>query len=218
MAADISGLSAKVDEACSLIERSGGTLEGLLGAKLTAVWADERHSFSACGGALALFDLNGADCSIALDSGNIARSQTPAGGRVVLGDAVLRADRMKSANKFFGTHMVVGESTYKGAGGGVRGRFLGAVNLQGSPEVVKIFELIGSQADLTSRWATALPKYEDGISAFMDRDFKRALAAFQIVAEQIPNDSVSRLYAMMSQQYQLIPPDPAWNGAFNLTA
>lgn len=204
------------DGLASLIKSAGGTLASLVGKTLTAVWTAPAHRASACAGALRL-DAPG--LLAALDSGAVKTSQgfLGLGARGLTGETVLRAERMRSAPKFFGVRLVVSAAVLAEARGTVPARFLGEVRLLGSPEAVRVSEL-AAPGSAMSPGGRALARYEEAVAAFRNRDFAGALKAFQDVLALAPDDAPSRLYAAIAEGYSAAPPPDEWDGVFNLTS
>ncbi|MDE2512453.1 MAG: hypothetical protein KGL74_15110, partial [Elusimicrobia bacterium] len=135
-----------------------------------------------------------------------------------IGDEVNLASRLEGANKFFGSKIIISESTYDGCKDKVACRTLGRVRVVGKLTPIRIFEPIAETAKLSAEWRKALPLYEQGIAAFDARKYEDALAAFKKFAEILPDDGPGQLYLERSQEYAVLPPDAAWEGVFNLTA
>jgi len=136
----------------------------------------------------------------------------------VIGDEVNLASRLEGANKFFGSKIIVSESTWEGAKDRVVARFLGSVRVVGKETPIRIFEPLAEKSKLSADWAKALPQYEKGLKAFEKRKFKDALKSFEHFLEIFPDDGPARLYRDRSRDYAAIEPDESWDGVFNLTA
>jgi adenylate cyclase len=136
----------------------------------------------------------------------------------VIGDDVNLASRLEGANKFFGSKIIVSESTYEGCRDRVAARYLGRARVVGKETPIKVYEPLAEKNKLSAAWAKALPVYDEGVTAFDARKYDAALAAFQKFAELMPDDGPGQLYLRISQEYAVIPPDATWEGVFNLTA
>ena len=136
----------------------------------------------------------------------------------VIGDDVNLASRLEGANKFFGSKIIVSESTYEGCRDRIAARYLGRARVVGKETPIKVYEPLAEKGRLSAVWARALPLYEEGVAAFDARRYDAALAAFQKFVEVLPEDGPGQLYLRISQEYSVIPPDATWEGVFNLTA
>jgi adenylate cyclase len=136
----------------------------------------------------------------------------------VIGDDVNLASRLEGANKFFGSKIMVSESTYEGSRDRITARYLGRARVIGKETPIKVYEPLAEKGKLSAEWSKALPVYEEGLAAFDARKYDAALAAFQRFSEMMPKDGPGQLYLRISQEYAVIPPDATWEGVFNLTA
>lgn len=136
----------------------------------------------------------------------------------VLGDDVNLASRLEGANKFFGTYIMISESTFKEAGDAVVARELGRVKVVGKEAPVRVYELLAKKGELPSAWREALPLYEKGLAEFDKRDFTAALGSFTQVLELMPDDGPSDLYRRAASDYAVLPPLDDWTGVFELTS
>ena len=136
----------------------------------------------------------------------------------VLGDDVNLASRLEGANKFFGTYIMVSESTVKEAGEAVVARELGRVKVVGKEDPVRVYELLAKKGELSPAWREALPIYEKALADFSKRDFSAALEGFEKVLTLIPKDGPSALYKQVGSDYAVLPPPDDWTGVFELTS
>jgi adenylate cyclase len=60
-----------------------------------------------------------------------------------LGDTVNLSARLESANKFFGTAIMISQTTYKQMGDGLIARLLGRIRVVGREKALAVYELIG---------------------------------------------------------------------------
>jgi adenylate cyclase len=134
----------------------------------------------------------------------------------VIGDEVNLASRLEGANKFFGTQVMVSESTFQGARGAVEGRELGRVLVVGKQIPIRVFELLARKGGLSPEWGKALPLYEKGLAHFDKREFTKAAASFQDFLKVLPEDGPGRLYYKLAVDYSTVSPPKDWDGVFKL--
>ncbi len=126
----------------------------------------------------------------------------------MLGDAANTAARLEGANKAFGTYILVAEPTWRGLGGAVRGREIGAITVVGRKRALRVFEPMALADEILPDW---LPRFEAGLAACRAKEWQAALASFQ----SIPDDPVSRVYA--NRCLELAEGRLAdWDGIWNL--
>ena len=134
----------------------------------------------------------------------------------VLGDAVNLASRLESANKQFGTDILIGETT----AGRVRGRFatrpLTRLRVKGKHEAVEVHELVGAPGELTPGQQAFLAAYAEGYAAACARRFADATAAFGRAVAARPDDAPARAWQEQSALYAANPPPTDWQPLLEL--
>ena len=55
-------------------------------------------------------------------------------------------------------------------------------------------------------------QWDKAFAAYLERDWQRALAAFNVVLERDPKDNPSRVLAERCRGFIDMPPDPGWDG------
>ncbi len=136
----------------------------------------------------------------------------------VIGDEVNLASRLEGANKFFGSKILVSEATFAGARDRVAARFLGRARVVGKETPIAVYEPLGERGRLSAPWEKALPLYEKAMEDYGARRYDAARAGFEAVLALAPGDGPSTLYRNLCRDYAALPPDPSWDGVFNLTA
>ncbi|HXT00567.1 MAG TPA: adenylate/guanylate cyclase domain-containing protein [Elusimicrobiota bacterium] len=136
----------------------------------------------------------------------------------VIGDDVNLASRLEGANKFFGSRIMISESTYAGCKDRVEARTLGLIRVIGKATAIWVFEPLAEKGKLSAKWAEALPHYERGIAGYYARRYEEALGEFKKVHGILPDDAATNLWLGRCEEYTVIPPPAEWDGAFNMTA
>jgi len=136
----------------------------------------------------------------------------------VIGDDVNLASRLEGANKFFGSHIMISESTYSGCKDRVEARTLGLIRVVGKATAIWVYEPLAEKGKLSAKWVEALPRYEKGIASYYARRYDEALEEFKKVHGLLPDDAATNLWLGRCEEYAVIPPPAEWDGAFNLTA
>ena len=135
----------------------------------------------------------------------------------IIGDNVNLASRLEGLNKQYGTNIVISEFTYQhcaqAGGEALTVRELDRVCVKGKNEPVTIYELMG-YGTLYAQKKELIEKFEAGLTAYKQRDWAQALAAFQEVLQLDPQDHPAQLYIARCQEYQQQPPPDDWDGVF----
>ncbi len=134
-----------------------------------------------------------------------------------IGDSVNVAARLESANKFYGTHVLISGATRDQAGPGFAVRPLGGVQVKGKTRAVPIYELLGRSADVAADLLRYAESFGAAVEAFQRRCWPEALAGFSACLRQRPADLAAQQYAAAVQRYMAEPPREDWNGALELT-
>jgi class 3 adenylate cyclase len=133
-----------------------------------------------------------------------------------IGDSVNVAARLESANKFYGTHILISGATREQAGDGFAVRPLGGVQVKGKTRAVPVFELLGRDDDVPPGSQSYAERFGQAVAAFRQRDWPRASEQFAACLRLRPDDLAARQYADAVRHFALAPPPPDWNGALEL--
>ncbi len=130
----------------------------------------------------------------------------------VIGDGVNLASRLESANKFYGTTIMISETTYAKVKNDVLVRIIDRIIVKGKTKPITVYELIGlnNEPDALKK----LKKYENyikGYSEYKNRNFEVAKKLFQKSLDENPTDSLSKIYFERSENYIKNPPAEDWN-------
>jgi adenylate cyclase len=213
-----------------------GTLDKYIGDAIMAFWGAPReqpdHALRACRAALAMVDrledlrarwrargLPDVDVGIGVNTGPMSvgfvGSQDRFYNYTVLGDAVNLASRLESANKEYGTHVVLGASTHAQVKDAVVARELDLVRVKGKREPVQIFELL-TLAPAPPVLAEFVARFEWGISAYKAQRWDEAIARFREADRLRGGDPPSGKYVERCEAMRREPPGPEWDGVFEM--
>ncbi|KAB1441455.1 adenylate/guanylate cyclase domain-containing protein [Pseudodesulfovibrio senegalensis] len=142
----------------------------------------------------------------------------------VMGAAVNLASRLEGLNKYYGTTILVSETTARKAGDRFLFRTAGKVLPKGVSQPVAIAELAGLQpgheantdmhddllADTRKRQTAG--QWESALDLFNRWKFKEAEQRICAVLQKNPDDGLAAVYCDLARQYMESPPAPDWNG------
>lgn len=126
----------------------------------------------------------------------------------VMGDAVNLASRLETANKIYGTNIIISEDTLRMAGSGLLVRELDWIRVKGRRGHVTIFELLGTEVQGKP---TFLEVFSQALDAYRNRSWKQAERLFHSIAL---DDPPSRMYVSRCRLYAENPPPQDWDGIF----
>lgn len=214
-----------------VITRRSGTVDKIAGDAVMAVWGAPDpcpdQARLACDAAIEIVKqlerLNhqapspygSVDIRIGINSGLMVAGNV--GGEyfsnyTVHGDAVNLAVRLETANKSFGTRILIGEGTATGLDGTHLLRRLDKVRVRGRLNPVRVFELIGKEESISDVQKAAFALFELGRTDFENRRWESALEWFQKASDLNPDDLVSRGFQSQCERFITNPPPGDWDG------
>ncbi|RXH15249.1 adenylate/guanylate cyclase domain-containing protein [Bradyrhizobium guangzhouense] len=201
-------LSHYLDLASEVVVANGGTIDKFIGDAVMAFWGAPQpqadHAERCCRAALdirrAIADSGLVDdlghalqIRIGINSGRMLVGNIGSELRLnytVIGDAVNVASRLESANKSYGTQILIGETTERLARGAIVTREIDSIAVYGREEGIAVHELIGlaGEADAERHAATWIARYEHGLARYRSRDLEGAIVDFEKVLLDQPHD------------------------------
>lgn len=134
-----------------------------------------------------------------------------------IGDSVNVAARLESANKFFGTRVLITGVAREQAGDDFVCRALGAVRVKGKRSATPVFELLGRAGQVDPALIAYGEKFAAAVARFQAREWAAALDAFGACQAERPDDTAVEQYLEATAFYLTQPPGDDWLGAIELT-
>jgi|WetSurMetagenome_2_1015567.scaffolds.fasta_scaffold03601_5 adenylate cyclase len=135
----------------------------------------------------------------------------------VIGDSVNLASRLEGTNKLYGTQIIISEATYQQVAEYFLCRPLDIVTVKGKKIGVKIYELVADRSEfITKEQLRFCYDFECGFGSYLKQDWKAAVAIFETLEKQYPNDLSIKLFLERCQTFQTYPIPADWNGVFAL--
>ena len=224
-------LNSYLGEMTEVIFSQDGMLDKYIGDAIMAVWGaplpQADHAGRACAAALAMLERLHAlgeewerrgwprlNIGIGLNSGPMVFGNMGSASHLsltVIGDEVNLGSRLEGLCKYYHCGIVASEATVREAGQGIVPRELDLVRVKGKLQPVRIFEILGPGA-AREHWAELLEHFNAGLTAYRERRWDAALAAFGRVLERWPEDGPARLYSERCQEMVRTPPGAEWDG------
>lgn len=130
----------------------------------------------------------------------------------IMGDCVNLAARLESANKMYGTSILVGESTRHVIGDQYGFRHIDRAAVKGKDQPVDIYELLGPASQVEPAVVQLTAAYEAALSDYFSGHFASACQAFEQLGSNY-GDRASQVMAERCRAFEAIPPSQ-WNGAY----
>ena len=133
----------------------------------------------------------------------------------VIGDAVNLASRLESANKFYGTRILLSDFTVAALKAPALLREVDLLRVKGKDRPVAVFEAVGWRAaENYAQLAAVLELHDQGLQAYAARDWKKAETAFERLLEVDPADGPAKIYRDRVRLYAKAPPPEDWDGVW----
>ncbi len=126
----------------------------------------------------------------------------------VIGDGVNISSRLESANKHYGTDMLISESTKEEIKNRFHTRLIDRVVVKGRSRPISIFQVLGER---DCRVPPEVELFSRGLECYQCRRFQEALELFSRAAQ---NDPPSQVYLERCLHFISDPPPPDWDGVW----
>jgi adenylate cyclase len=231
----VSMLNEFFTEMVEVIFTRGGMLDKYMGDGLMAIFgapvvgsADADNALYVANDmirALAAFNLRRAErgseaieIGIGLATGEVLAGSVGASKRMeytAIGNNVNLAARLESANKYYGTAVLLAASTVDELKSAAILRRLDLIQAKGITQPTWVYESLGHHTPASfPKLASAIKAYEAGVDCYQRRDWRGGLGHFAEALDLAPRDRPSRIFYDRCRYYQTSAPDEAWDGVW----
>ena len=135
----------------------------------------------------------------------------------VIGDGVNLAARLESANRYYGTQVLLSGSTLDLLHDSYRVRELDWVRVKGKSAPVPIYELVGTAAlVLSPTRESMLTCYSRALEAYRARNWESAVTQLGHALNAVTDDQPSQLLRARALTFMQNPPPAEWDAVWNL--
>jgi adenylate cyclase len=135
----------------------------------------------------------------------------------VVGDRVNLAERLESANKFYGTSILICDATCAAVRHHAAAREIDLIRVRGRDMPVAIYEALGHHSeDSFPHREEALAAFGEGLLRYRQRDWGGAEHCFSEALAANPGDGPSRIYFERCRIYRSTPPPAEWDGVWTM--
>lgn len=136
----------------------------------------------------------------------------------VLGDAVNLSSRLESANKFYGTYIMISGRTVQELDESFVLRELDIIKVKGKTEPIKVYELLaGDEKDLPESTKNLLKLYQQGLKKYKMREWQESMKYLEKALELNKDDIPTQIYIERCKELIKNPPPNDWDGVLTLT-
>ncbi len=132
----------------------------------------------------------------------------------VIGDTVNLAARLEGLNKFYGTFILVSETTAGECGDAVEFQELDRVAVKGRETPVVVYQPLALKNGLTPEEALVREEFAEGLAWYRQGNFSQAAALWQNILAKNPEHGPARMFLGRCQEFLYSPPPPDWDGVF----
>ena len=130
----------------------------------------------------------------------------------VIGDGVNLASRLESANKAYGTRILISEFTYKHLKKDYQCREIDLIRVKGKQKPVSIYEILDFHDHKTfPAKEQTIDLFNQGLKLYRRQTWKQARHLFNKIIQKNPKDKVAKLYRERCQHFAQNPPPGDWD-------
>ena len=130
----------------------------------------------------------------------------------VIGDAANIASRLEGLSKYYGTQIIIGQSTRELLKEEFIVRPLDLVSVVGSTKGIKIYELLGEKKNIGEQEVQVAELCTNGLEQYLHRGWNEAMKHYKIVLELNPGDQPALIMLERCKAYLKNPPPYDWTG------
>lgn len=232
----VAQLNEYFDVMGKIIMKNGGNLNKFEGDAIMAFWGapldDPSHALRAAQSALecraALATLHQRwkqegkpllDFRVGLSTGEVIAGNVGSHERfdyTIMGDIVNLGARLESANKVYGSHVVISGQTSAAIQEQFELRRLDRLRVKGKDEPVDVYELIAKKGQLKPEQQKIITEFHQAIEYYRNQKFSDAEARLQEIAKVAPHDGPTQTYLERCAHFQANPPQQGWDGTWTL--
>jgi adenylate cyclase len=160
------------------------------------------------------------EMGVGIATGNVVVGNIGATKRMeytVIGDSVNLAARLQSANKFYGTSILVSEATVQALKKPPLLREIDLLRVRGKEHAAAIYEVVDApDVQRSPALEDAIVCFERGRAAYRERRWNEAARHFGKALELKPRDGPSCVYLDRCAHYRDQPPPASWDGVWTM--
>jgi adenylate cyclase len=226
-------LNFYLQEMSSVILSQDGTLDKYIGDSIMSFWNapvnQTDHAHRACRAAL---EMRRREKSLAVELSALARGAVHSRMGInsgpmivgnmgssfkfdytVLGDSVNLASRLESANKMYGTQILLSETSANLVKDNFLVRKVDLLRVKGKQQPMAIYELM-TDGTPESAMLEIVRRYESALALYQSRDFEKSWELLIALAQDFPEDGPTATLMGRVLKFRDEPPPEDWDGVY----
>lgn len=221
-----------------IIKNNQGTLDKFMGDAIICFFGaplENNHPYFACKTALEIIDelnkmrptmiddaFKNVQIGIGINTGEVTVGNIGSMelfDYTAIGDNMNLASRLEGLNKYYGTTILISDSTYQKTKDNFIAREIDSVNVKGRSQPVTLYELlakINEPTEKSKKYIQIEKQYKSGLSAYRSGDFSNAISHFADCLKLDAEDKPSKLLLERSKELLSNPPEN-WIGVWSMT-
>ena len=227
-------LGRYLERLTEVVESNNGTVIEYVGDAIMALFGAPTevplHPVEACKAALAALDAQRAlqhefpalpdfYTRIGIHTATVAVGHFGSENRMyygALGDGVNTAARLESANKTYGTQLLVSEGVHRVVAEHFVTRCIDLVAMKGKTQSTQLFEVLAARESASPAQVRLAERYTAAFSLYQQRAFDEAEVQFAELEAEF-DDVAAGLLVRRCRTLRDTPPPEDWNGVFKMT-
>jgi adenylate cyclase len=132
----------------------------------------------------------------------------------VIGDAVNLGARLEGVNKFYGTHIIISETTRAKVSKNIITRELDNIKVKGKDKPIRIYEIVGIGKVSKNEKKWLIEAYQRGLTNYHEQKWYDCLKEMNQVLRHFPEDGPAKLYIRRCLELIENPPEKDWQPVY----
>ena len=132
----------------------------------------------------------------------------------IIGDNVNLASRMEGLTKYYGSSILITESTHAAIKSAIPCRIIDMVKVVGKKQGIRIYVPIDTRKG--EAIGDLLPLSQEGFDRYLNRDWDAAIKSYTRILSIRPDDKISRIFIDRCMGYKAAEPPVDWDGVYRM--
>lgn len=135
----------------------------------------------------------------------------------VIGDNVNLASRLESANKNYGTNILICDDVWEMVKDDIECREIDRIRVAGKTQPIRIFEVMGEKGKLDGAMVELKNRFEAGLAAYRASKWNEARQEFEKCIALNAQEQAAAVFLSRIVLFRANPPGSEWDGIWNFS-